>query len=79
MSQYELHSQGIIGLALDLSRQKQILILFQMDPKLHCSLESDNILFCQDNIKLKDMFTQISSTLDNEHKTDALNDVSSKL
>lgn len=79
MSEFELHSQGIIGLALDLSRQKQILVLFQLDPKLHSSLESDNILFCQDNLKLKDMFTQISSTLENEHKTDALNAVSSKL
>lgn len=55
-------------MAKDLSKNQQMLILHQLEPALHGTLDSENLLFCQDNVKLKVILTQISSTMEIEQK-----------
>lgn len=55
-------------MAKDLSKNQQMLILHQLDTSLHGTIDIENLLFCQDNVKLKVILTQISSTLEIEQK-----------
>lgn len=55
-------------MAKDLSKNKQMLILHQLQPTLHGTLDSENLLFCQDNVKLKIILAQINSTLEMDVK-----------
>lgn len=45
--------QGISGLARDLHKRKQILVLQNLDEKSHSLITSDNVQFCQTEETLK--------------------------
>lgn len=56
-----LHSfllQGIIGLAEDLHKKKQVLILQDLDLTLHHFISSNHVLFCNREETLKELLTQ---------------------
>lgn len=50
--------QGIIGLAADLHKQKQVLILQNLDLTLHHFISSNHVLFCNKEETLKELLTQ---------------------
>lgn len=60
--------QGITRMAKDLRTKKQMLILHQLQPKLQGTLDIENLLFCQDSVKLKVILAQITSTLEIDEK-----------
>lgn len=50
--------QGIIGLAEDLNRKKQVLILQNLDLNLHHFISSNHVLFCNREETLRELLTQ---------------------
>lgn len=55
-------------MAKELGKNKQMLILHQLQSTLHGTLDCENLLFCQDNVKLRVILAQISSTLEIDEK-----------
>lgn len=51
-------AQGICCLAADLAKQKQILVLQNLDQKLQSFIASDHIQFCSREATLKELLTQ---------------------
>ncbi|XP_055299974.1 sodium-independent sulfate anion transporter-like isoform X3 [Sitodiplosis mosellana] len=51
-------AQGIIGLADDLHRKKQVLILQNLDMNLHHFISSNHVLFCNREETLRELLTQ---------------------
>lgn len=51
-------AQGICGLAADLAKQKQILVLQHMDGNLQSFIASDHVLFCSRDATLQELLTQ---------------------
>lgn len=50
--------QGIIGLAEDLHKKKQALILQNLDLNLHHFISSNHVLFCNREETLRELLTQ---------------------
>lgn len=51
-------AQGIGGLAADLAKQKQILVLQHLDDKLQSFIASEHVLFCSRDSTLQELLTQ---------------------
>lgn len=83
--------QGIIGLAADLHKQKQVLILNNLDLSLHHFICSQHVLFCNKDETLRELLTQegirngsinlmqhIRASIDLGYKVDPLINVETK-
>lgn len=55
---YLMQFQGIIGLAEDLNKKKQALILQNLDMNLHHFISSNHVLFCNREETLREFLTQ---------------------
>lgn len=53
-----LNQQGIIGLADDLNKKKQVLILQNLDLSLHHYISSNHVLFCNKEETFRELLTQ---------------------
>lgn len=86
-----IYFQGIIGLAADLYKQKQVLILNDLDLSLHHFISSNHVLFCNKEETLKELLTQegirngsinlmqhIRASIDLGYKVDPLINVETK-
>lgn len=86
-----IYLKGIIGLAADLFKQKQVLILNDLDLSLHHFISSNHVLFCNKEETLKELLTQegirngsinlmqhIRASIDLGYKVDPLINVETK-
>lgn len=53
-----IRSQGIIGLAEDLHKKKQVLILQNLDLNLHHFISLNHVMFCSREDTLRELLTQ---------------------
>lgn len=58
VSMFDTRAQGIIGLAEDLYKKKQVLILQNLDLGLHHFISSNHVLFCNREETLRELLTQ---------------------